>query len=501
MRIFSSILVVMLTSFFCTACGSAASSPHDGDGSDSGQSADASANDAAIDAWHGSGDATSDASYEGGAGTDGGTGADAGIDGGTIVTAIAAGGHHVCALFSDGSVRCWGYNSDGQLGDGTSTGPQTCNKAACSMTPVSVPGLSGAKAIAAGQSHTCALLLGGTVECWGVNNYGQLGDGMSAGPQTCGSDACSTTPVAVSGLSGVVTAIAAAGDDTCALLSGGTVECWGANYYGQLGDGTYTGPQTCSSGACSTTPVAVSGLSGATAIATGGNDTCALLLGGTVDCWGDNTYGELGDGTTTGPQTCGGNIPCSMTAVAVPGLSGVIALSAVSAGTCALLSGGTVECWGDNTYGELGDGTSTGPQTCLSGTSPCSTKPVAVAGLSGVMVTAITAKEIHTCALTSAGAVECWGDNEVGELGDGTSTGPQKCTGFACSTTPVAVSGLGGVTAVTAGLLDSCALRAGGVVECWGDNEYGDLGIGTSTGPQTCGSVPCSTSPVAVSGL
>ncbi len=191
-----------------------------------------------------------------------------------------------------------------------------------------------------------------------------------------------------------------------------------------------------------------------------------------------------------------------MTPVAVSGLSGVIAISAGAAGTCALLTGGTVECWGDNTYGELGDGTSTGPGTCLGGTSACSTTPVAVSGLSGV--SAIAASESHTCARLSGGTVSCWGDNEAGELGDGTNTGPQKCSGASCSTTPVAVSTLTGATAVTAGFLGSCALRSGGSIECWGDNEYGGLGIGTSTGPQTCTAnvdVSCSTTPVAVSGL
>ena len=159
-----------------------------------------------------------------------------------------------------------------------------------------------------------------------------------------------------------------------------------------------------------------------------------------------------------------------MTPVAVSGLSGVVAISAASASTCAKLSNGTVQCWGDNTYGELGDATSTGPQTCLSGTSACSSTPVAVAGLNGV--TAIATNEIHTCARMSGGTVECWGDNEVGELGDATNTGPQKCSGSACSTNAVAVSNLTGATAVSASFFGSCALLMNGSVECWGDNGY-----------------------------
>jgi alpha-tubulin suppressor-like RCC1 family protein len=352
------------------------------------------------------------------------------------VAAMAAGDEYTCALLSDGTVECWGDNYFGQLGDGTSSGPQACTEPEpCSMTPVAVSGLTGVTAIAAGWAHACALLQGGTVECWGDNLSGELGDGTGAQTQTA--------PVAVSGLGGV-TALAAGYQHTCALLSGGTVECWGDNSSGELGDGKSTGPETCSSAPsvpCSTTPVAVSGLSGVTAIAAGYRHTCALLSGGTVECWGDDSSGELGDGTSTGVETCPGSSACSTTPVAVSGSSGVIAMAAGDATTCALLSGGTVACWGDNEYGQLADGTSTGPQTCGTGpTGACSATPVAVAGVSGV--TAMAAGGGWTCALLSGGTVECWGINEYGELGNGTNKGPETCSDNACSTTPVAVSGL-----------------------------------------------------------
>ena len=298
------------------------------------------------------------------------------------VTALAVGADapgpsgFACALLSSGTVECWGINWDGELGEGTLLGPETCNNLPCSTTPVAVSGLSGVTGIAAGQRFACALLSGGTVDCWGSSFYGQLGNGTSTG---------STTPVAVSGLSGA-TAISAMGDFACALLPGGTVECWGDNEWGQLGDGTSTGPQTCGppsgSRSCSMTPVAVSGLSGVTAIAAGGAHACALLSGGTVDCWGANFFGQLGSGTSSGPETCNG-MACSTTPVAVPGLSGVRAIAAGGSESCALLTGGTIECWGDNTFGELGIGTSTGPQKCMYGNmpSPCSPTPVKVSGL------------------------------------------------------------------------------------------------------------------------
>jgi alpha-tubulin suppressor-like RCC1 family protein len=159
------------------------------------------------------------------------------------------------------------------------------------MAPTTpVPVLTGATAISAGHDFACAILSGGTVECWGDNGEGQLGNGMTI---TGSWMTYSTTPVAVSGLTGA-TAISAGFDFACALLSGGTIECWGDNSDGKLGDGTTTS---------SSTPVAVLGLTGATTISAGYRSACALLSGGTVACWGYNAYGQLGNGTTTDSST------------------------------------------------------------------------------------------------------------------------------------------------------------------------------------------------------
>ena len=192
----------------------------------------------------------------------------------------------------------------------------------CSKTPVAVTGLTGVTAIsvrAPGTTARClqrhGRLLGGTIL------DGQLGNGTLTGPDTCGSNPCSTTPVAVSGLT-AVTAISANDWNTCALLSNGTVDCWGDNFYGQLGNGMTTGPDTCSGDPCTATPVAVTGLTGATAISAGSNSTCALLSNGPVDCWGYNQDAELGDGFETGPDSCvrySESYPCSTTPVAVSG--------------------------------------------------------------------------------------------------------------------------------------------------------------------------------------
>jgi alpha-tubulin suppressor-like RCC1 family protein len=319
-----------------------------------------------------------------------------------------------------------------------------------------VTGLTGVTAISAGGggNFACALLMGGTVECWGDNQYGELGNGSTA--------TNSWTPVAVSGLTGV-TAISAGNYDACALLMGGTVKCWGDNEYGELDDGPATGPEMCSGYPCSSTPVAISGLTGVTAISAGGGSSiCVLLSGGTVKCWGDNYGGELGNGST-GPETCEGE-PCA-TAAAVSGLTGVSAISEGDYSACALLSGGTVKCWGDAGDGELGNGSSTAAGTCGSGA--CSTTPVATS-LTGV--TAVSVGVRSACALLTNGTVECWGWNEYGQLGDGTRTGPGTCSGDPCSTTPVAVTGLTGVTAISESSDGEgvCALLSGGTVECWG---------------------------------
>jgi regulator of chromosome condensation (RCC1) repeat-containing protein/Regulator of Chromosome Condensation (RCC1) repeat protein len=231
----------------------------------------------------------------------------------------------------------------------------------------------GVTAIAAGGSHTCALTSSGGVKCWGANYQGQLGDGTTADR---------SVPVDVSTLGSGISAISAGASHTCALTVGGGVKCWGYNYDVPVD-----------------VPVDVSGLaSGVTAIAAGYVHTCALTGMGGVKCWGSNYVGELGNGSTTDSS-----VPVDVSGLA----SGVTAIAA-SRHSCALMSGGGVKCWGSNHHGQLGNTT-----------MPVSLVPVDVLGLASG-VSAIAAGEIHTCALMNGGGVKCWGDNYVGQLGIGT---------------------------------------------------------------------------------
>ncbi len=302
------------------------------------------------------------------------------------------------------------------------------------VTPADVLGLtSGVIAVAAGGNSTCAVTGGGGLKCWGDNTYGQLGTGATAR---------SLTPVDVEGLTSGVTAVAVGPYGACAITTRGGVKCWGKNTYGSLGNGSTVDSRT---------PVDVSGLaSGVKALAVGVSYTCALTTGGRVKCWGfwvdaNNILGNVRHETP----------------VAFSGLTSGVTAIAVHGNLCALVAGGGVRCEGDNTYGQLGDGT-TRRRTSL----------VDVVGLAGP-VTAIAAGGNYACAIAKGG-VQCWGDNFAGQLGDGSTK--QRST-------PVDVVGLNHVTAIALGDGHTCALADLGGVTCWGD--HGLLGNGTHDGSRT----------------
>lgn len=459
------------------------------------------------------------------------------VSGITTAEQVAVGGFHSCALLSNQTIMCWGRNAAGQLGNGSSD--------VYSNVPVVVSGIAAAVDIAAGYNHSCALLADKTISCWGSNSYGQLGNGAST-------NFTARVPVTVSNITSAVDVeLGGNGSHSCAVLSDQTLSCWGAGYYGQLGNGTNS---------YSDIPVAVSDITTATSVSIGSSHTCALLSNKTVSCWGRNLYGSLGDGSVS--QS---NVP-----VVVSGITTAAAIAAGDFYSCALLADKTVSCWGRGSFGELGNGstvnsgvpvavrnittaetiTAGGSHTCIvlsDNTVSCwgwdifgqladsqnkaSSVQISVSGLSSAV--SISKGDSHTCALLADGSIVCWGRNDYGQLGDGSyqnSNEPVAVTGITAalsvsldafhscavlqdhtvkcwgkndngqlgngneltSNVPVAVSGITTAESVSVGFLSSCAILADKTVSCWGNNGYGQLGNGTYVKSNV---------PVAVSGL
>ncbi len=371
--------------------------------------------------------------------------------------AIAAGLDHTCTLMNDQSVMCWGSNRYGQLGN---------NALSLHPFPILVQGLSGVASLSAGSYPTCGLLADGSMDCWGLNTSGQLGNGMTTN---------SATPVAVNGLS-QVTQIATGYTYTCAVINGGssgTVACWGDNTFGQLGNGTASTTPV-------TTPATISGLSGVVQVSGGLDHTCALKSDyATIECWGKNNYGQLGNESTTSSY-----VPVAVH-LSLPGGS-VQSVAAGAQHTCALLANGTVECWGDGSLGQMGDN---GQNLSQNPT------PGLVYQLTGVIALSAggNADTGHTCALTNAGGIECWGSNVYGQLGDGTNTDRNA---------PVGVSGLSsGVLALAVGVDHSCALLANHKMDCWGSDGVGQLGDGVVSINPNAYILPSFTSGVTLLGM
>ncbi len=403
------------------------------------------------------------------------------------VAAITAGNNHTCAVTTGGSLKCWGNNTSGQLGDST-----TSNRPSL----IGVNGLSfDAAAIAGGQSFTCSPDTGGSLRCWGKNDYGQLGNntagestfksvpvnvvGLSAGMvsvkegqfHSCGLTASggvkcwgtnntselglgnagssidlSSVPVDVVGLSSGVVAIDVGRYHSCALTNVGGVKCWGDNFYGQLGDNTTE---------VRSTPVDVIGAtSGIKAIGLGHYHSCALTTSGTVKCWGADAGNEFGDNGAAGEQS-------HVAVNAANGITGALALAVGNAHGCVITATGGMKCWGSNSSGQLG-----------SGIADSSSVPIDVAGLSAG-VASIAANDNTSCAVMISGALKCWGHNTDGELGDNTIDNRMI---------PTDVVGLGsGVAEVALGRYHACARLVGGGLKCWGENQFGEVGDTTST--------------------
>ena len=382
--------------------------------------------------------------------------------------AVAAGPQHSCAILQNGRLMCWGNNSSNQLGVGG--GPRIGEREPASAN---IPTLDDSVAqVALGTNHTCALMTDDTVRCWGTGTSGQLGYGTASSVSRAVN--ASTVPVG-----GPVTQVAAGTYHTCALLSGGTVRCWGMGDHGRLG---YVDTADVGN---SNTPADVGDIDvGGTvmSIACGNTHTCALLVGGTVRCWGNGDSGRLGYGDKS--DIGNDETPASAGDVDVGGT--VMQLAAGAQHTCALLTSGRVRCWGRGNDGQLGygAGNSVGDDE-----SPASAGDVDIGGIA----VQIVAGAQHTCALLQGGSVRCWGHGSGGRLGYGTTVtiGDDELP----STAPVVSLG-GVVEELAAGAEHTCARLAGGTVRCWGVGDYGELGlggvnhIGDDESPRTAGDVP-----------
>ncbi|MGB2276095.1 MAG: putative Ig domain-containing protein, partial [Candidatus Poseidoniaceae archaeon] len=383
-------------------------------------------------------------------------------------TKMSAGRYHTCAILDDGDLKCWGKDADGQVGDSSSTYN--------SWSPSTTVTLYGdAVAVSGGRSHTCALLDGGDVKCWGDDQYGQLGDGATLADRT-------TPPYSAINLGTGRTAVAisAGGYHTCALLDNGDVKCWGRDNEGQLGDG---GSITSTDYTAVPSSTAINLGTGRTAVAISAGEyhTCAILDNGDLKCWGHDNTGQLGDGgtntATSAPSSTAVNLGAGRTAVAV---------KAGTSHTCVILDNGDMKCWGRDNNGQLGNGGSN-----LDLHVPPST---AINLGTGRTAVALTASYRHTCALLDNGDVKCWGSDSQGQLGDG---GTITSTDYTTAPSSTAINLGSGRTAVSlsSGTYHTCAVLDNADMKCWGYDYYGQLGDGhpaTSSSGQS--------SPVLVSG-
>jgi alpha-tubulin suppressor-like RCC1 family protein len=343
---------------------------------------------------------------------------------------ITAGEMHTCAIRDTGKAYCWGWDRDGQLGDGrTTTEEQT--------TPVAVSGSLDFEWVSAGEGgnfasgHTCGVTSSGAAYCWGGGEYGQLGDGSTSETRA--------TPVAVSdGLS--FASVSAGRLHTCGVASDGRAYCWGRGSLGQLGNAATPLEQS--------TPVAVVGEMTFSSVSAGGEHTCGVTVNGAAYCWGSGGGGKCGDGNRT---------PSNETPVAVSGGHTFASVTASRFHSCGVTTGGTGYCWGP------------GGEPLGSGSTDDQTTPVAVSG--GLTFDLITAGHSHTCGLTNAGVAYCWGRNINGQLGDGTTESHG---------TPVSVSGGITFTSLAAGGYHTCGISDEGTVYCWGWNVEGQVGDGST---------------------
>ena len=362
-----------------------------------------------------------------------------------ISTSIAASFSHSCAVSDEGKVFCWGSNEDGKLGIGKSE-----IELDYSAIPLEVVGIADAAAVATGENHTCALHQSGAVSCWGSDEDNQIGIPDSSG---------SVVPVQIEGIEDAVW-IATGEGHTCAVHQDGTISCWGYNRVGALGNRQAYEDENFST----PTPVRVEGITDATAVTASSAYTCALHRAGTISCWGNNSYGQLGSGQTSE------ELEESAVPVQVADITDATAIASSQWHSCALRKDGTIACWGDNDSGLLGSGHT---REELEG----SAVPVQVADITDAI--AIATGKWHSCALRKDGTIACWGRDGLGRFGE-VESDFQETDQLGTFPVPVQVTDITDAVAIATGEEHSCALHQNGKISCWGYNLWGQLGNGQS---------------------
>lgn len=360
-----------------------------------------------------------------------------------VTPPVSSGARHTCALLN-GEVQCWGSNEFGQLGDGTTINTNKPVKVSTAGKPK--PEVAG---LTAGKSHTCMLLKDKTVQCWGKNDFGQLGVDSKT---TLASNVPVTVPLKD------VVLVTAGGSHTCAKQIDNTVYCWGNNEAGQLGVSNITTPK-------SDAPVKVGdSITGkaliATTLSAGKVHTCAVVTDSSVRCWGSNDSEQLGVG-----KIANSSVPLAVMGADGKSLIDIASVSAGGAHTCVVTTKGGSLCWGYNDEGQLG---------VDSKTIPTSNNPKPVLDSNGTTVTGInlvSSGGSHTCERSTGSTIKCFGYNASGQLGSGNA---------ASQSAAIPIDGLLGVTAVSAGLNHTCVMIDSKAVKCWGSNKYGQLGDGTN---------------------
>jgi alpha-tubulin suppressor-like RCC1 family protein len=365
---------------------------------------------------------------------------------------LALGGYTHCGIASDDKAYCWGYNGYGQIGDGTTTSRYTPTAVAQGAMP------SGAtfKSLTAGYYHICGIASDDKAYCWGYNGYGQLGDGGTG-------DRYNPMPVAQGAMPSGATfkSLTAGSWHTCGIASDDKAYCWGYNPYAQLGDGGTSNrymPTAVAQGAMPSGAMVKS-------LSAGYYHTCSIASDDKAYCWGLNNNGHVGDGTTSGRST-----PTAVAQGAMPSGATVKSVTAGMYNTCGIASDDKAYCWGNNDYGQIGDGTTSGRST-----------PTAVA--QGAMPSGYTVKSIsisssyHACSIASDNKAYCWGRNNYGVIGDSTTTSRYTPTAVAQGAMPSGAT----FKLVNAGLYNTCSIASDDKAYCWGYNSYGQIGDGTTS--------------------